>query len=161
MMNKEQFTAEVLKAEKSLYHIAKSILKDDEDCADAMQNAVLSAYKNLPSLKNEAYFRTWMTRILMNECFRLIRGRKPQVPYEEYMKEKEADTRTYSELYLAVRQMEELYRLPFVLHYVEGYSVKETGQILKLSESAVKVRLHRARKLMRERLKGEYGYEED
>lgn len=161
MMNKEQFTAEVLKAEKSLYHIAKSILKDDEDCADAMQNAVLSAYKNLPSLKNESFFRTWMTRILMNECYQLIRGRKPQVSYEEYMEEKEADTRTYSELYLAVRQMEELYRLPFVLHYVEGYSVKETGQILKLSESAVKVRLHRARKLMRERLKGEYGYEED
>lgn len=161
MMNKEQFTAEVLNAEKSLYCIAKSILKNDEDCADAMQSAILSAYSNLHVLKNEAFFRTWMTRILMNECYRLIRSRKPQVPYEEYMEEKEADSREYSELYLAVQQMAELYRIPFVLHYVEGYSVKETGRILKLSESAVKVRLHRARKLMREKLKGEYGYEED
>ena len=44
MMNREEFTAEVLKVEKSLYHIAKSILDNDEDCADAMQNAILSAY---------------------------------------------------------------------------------------------------------------------
>lgn len=51
MMNKEEFTAEVLKAEKSLYHIAKSILKNDEDCADAMQNAILSAYQKLHTLK--------------------------------------------------------------------------------------------------------------
>lgn len=160
-MNKEQFTAEVLKAERSLYHIAKSILKDDEDCADAMQNAVLSAYSSLHSLKKEAFFKTWLTRILINECYQLIRERKPQVPYEEYMEEEEADSREYSELYVAVRQMAELYRIPFVLHYVEGYSVRETGQILKLSESAVKVRLYRARKLMQEKLKGEYGYEED
>lgn len=48
-MTKEIFSAEVLKAEKSLYHIAKSILTNDEDCADAMQNAILHAYKKLPA----------------------------------------------------------------------------------------------------------------
>ena len=69
------------------------------------------------------------------------------------------DRARYSELYLAVLELSENYRIPFVLHYVEGYSVKEIGSILRLSESAVKVRLHRARKLMKERLKGEYGYE--
>lgn len=160
MMNKEQFTAEVLKAEKSLYHIAKSILKNDEDCADAMQNAILSAYRKLHTLKNEAFFKTWITRIVINESYQIIRGRKVQVPYEDYMDEREAEDQTrYSELYLAVQELSENYRIPFVLHYVEGYSVKETGSILRLTESAVKVRLHRARKLMKERLKGEYGYE--
>ena len=82
-MNKEQFTAEVLKAEKSLYHIAKSILKNDEDCADAMQNAILSAYQKLHTLKNEVYFKTWITRILINESYQLIRERKKQVSYED------------------------------------------------------------------------------
>lgn len=61
-MNKERFTAEVLSAEKSLYHIARSILADDEDCADAMQNAILHAFEKLPSLRNEDYFKTWLTR---------------------------------------------------------------------------------------------------
>lgn len=159
-MNREQFTTEVLKAEKSLYHIAKSILKNDEDCADAMQNAILSAYGKLHTLKNEAFFRTWITRILINESYQLIRGRKNQISYEEYMDDRKAEDQTrYSELYRAVQELSESYRIPFVLHYVEGYSVKEIGIILKLTESAVKVRLHRARKLMKERLKGEYGYE--
>ena len=159
-MNREQFTTEVLKAEKSLYHIAKSILKNDEDCADAMQNAILSAYGTLHTLKNEAFFRTWITRILINESYQLIRGRKNQISYEEYMDDRKAEDQTrYSELYRAVQELSESYRIPFVLHYVEGYSVKEIGIILKLTESAVKVRLHRARKLMKERLKGEYGCE--
>lgn len=160
-MNKDQFTAEVLKAEKSLYHIAKSILKNDEDCADAMQNAILAAYSKLGSLRNEAFFKTWITRILMNECYQLIRNRKETVSYEDYLEHEEAgDQREYSELYEAVQELSENYRIPFVLHYVEGYSVKETGQILELTESAVKVRLHRARNLMKEKLKGAYGYEE-
>lgn len=159
-MNREQFTTEVLKAEKSLYHIAKSILKNDEDCADAMQNAILSAYGKLHTLKNEAFFRTWITRILINESYQLIRGRKNQISYEEYMDDRKAEDQTrYSELYRAVQELSESYRIPFVLHYVKGYSVKEIGIILKLTESAVKVRLHRARKLMKERLKGEYGCE--
>ena len=159
-MNKEQFTAEVLKAEKRLYHIAKSILKNDEDCADAMQNAILAAYKKLHTLKQETFFKTWLTRILINESYQLLRNRREQVSYEDYMaKQKAEDSTRYSELYLAVQELSEKYRIPFVLHYVEGYSVKEIAQILSLTESAVKVRLHRARNLMKERLKGEYGYE--
>ena len=125
-----------------------------------MQNAILSAYGKLHTLKNEAFFRTWITRILINESYQLIRGRKNQISYEEYMDDRKAEDQTrYSELYRAVQELSESYRIPFVLHYVEGYSVKEIGIILKLTESAVKVRLHRARKLMKERLKGEYGCE--
>lgn len=159
-MNKEQFTAEVLKAEKSLYHIAKSILKNDEDCADAMQNAILLAYKKLHTLKQEAFFKTWLTRILINESYQLLRNKHIQVSYEDYMEEREAeDLSRYSEIYLAVQELSDAYRIPFVLHYVEGYSIKEIGQILKLTESTIKVRLHRARNQMKEKLKGEYGYE--
>lgn len=153
-MNKEQFTAEVLSAEKSLYHIAGSILKNDEDCADAMQNAVLMAWQKLGTLRSEAFFKTWITRILINECYQLIRSRKEEVSYEDCMAHEEARSGAdHSELYEAVLELPENYRIPFVLHYVEGYSVKEIGKILKLTESAVKVRLHRARNLMKEKLK--------
>lgn len=160
-MNKDQFTEQVLKAESSLYHIAKSILRDDEDCADAMQNAVLHAYEKLHTLRNEKYFKTWLTRILINECHHILRSRKISVPYEDYFETLEQTQKEdYSEVYEAVMELEDIYRIPLVLFYVEGFSIKDVCQILKLSQSTVKMRLYRSRKLLKEKLEGEYGYEE-
>lgn len=160
-MNKDQFTAQILEAESSLYHIAKSILRDDEDCADAMQNAVLHAYEKLHTLRNEKYFKTWLTRILINECYHILRSRKISVPYEDYFETLEqAQKEDYSEVYEAVMELEDIYRIPLVLFYVEGFSIKDVCQILKLSQSTVKMRLYRSRKLLKEKLEGEYGYEE-
>ena len=53
---------------QTLYRVAKGILKSDFDVADAIQEAIISAYKNIGSLKNEDYFKTWIIRILINEC---------------------------------------------------------------------------------------------
>lgn len=160
-MNKDQFTAQILEAESSLYHIAKSILRDDEDCADAMQNAVLHAYEKLHTLRNEKYFKTWLTRILINECYHILRSRKISVPYEDYFETSEqVQKEDYSEVYEAVMELEDIYRIPLVLFYVEGFSIKDVCKILKLSQSTVKMRLYRSRKLLKEKLEGEYGYEE-
>lgn len=159
-MNKEQFTTEVLKAEKSLYHIAKSILGNNEDCADAMQNAILHAFEKLHTLQNSKYFKTWITRILMNECYQLIRSKKEQIPYEDYFEmQAPAEQESYSEVFDAVMELEANYRIPLILFYVEGFSIKEICQILKLSQSTAKTRLCRSRKLLKEKLTGVYGYE--
>lgn len=72
-MNKQQFTKQVLEAEASLYHVAHILLVNEEDCADAIQNAILAAYDKLGDLKKDAYFKTWLTRILINECYRILR----------------------------------------------------------------------------------------
>lgn len=166
-MDKEQFTVKVLAAEQSLYRIAKSILRDDDDCEDAMQNAILSAYSGLAALRNEEYFQTWLTRILINECYTLLRRKKPHVSYEEYRKTEEClagggagqTSDEFSEVFLEIQNLEEKYRLPFVLHYVEGYSVKEIAEMLKCSQGSIKTRLYRGRNRLRERLKGVMGYE--
>lgn len=160
-MNKKQFTTQVLEAEKSLYHIAKSILGNDEDCADAMQNAILHAFEKLYTLRDEKYFKTWLTRILINECNHIIRSRKEQIPYEDYYEvQTRAGQEDYSPVYEAVMELEDHYRTPLILFYVEGFSVKEICQILKLSQSTVKTRLYRGRKLLKEKLAGVYEYEE-
>lgn len=160
-MNKKQFTTQVLEAEKSLYHIAKSILGDDEDCADAMQNAILHAFEKLHTLRNERYFKTWLTRILINECNHIIRSRKEQIPYEDYYESRTSvEQEDYSPVYEAVRELDGNYRMPFVLFYVEGFSIKEICQILELSQGTVKTRLYRSRKLLKEKLAGVYEYEE-
>lgn len=72
-MDKQQFTKQVLEAEASLYHVAHTLLVNEEDCADAIQNAILAAYDKLGDLKKDAYFKTWLTRILINECYRILR----------------------------------------------------------------------------------------
>ena len=152
-MVKEQFTREVLAAEKNMYYIAKSILGNDEDCADAMQNAILNAYSNLASLREEKYFRTWLTRILINECYSMIRRNKVTVSYEEYMEnETSYDSSGYSEVYMEIQALEERYRVPFILHYVAGFTLKEVAGMLKCTEAGIKMRLLRARNILKKQL---------
>ena len=153
-MTREEFTESVLQAESSLYRVAKSILHNDEDCADAIQNTILIAYTKLHTLKHEQYFKTWLTRILMNECFKMLQGKKEQIPYEPYMAEQKQEENV-SQIYDALMELEEKYRIPFVLFYVEGYSVLEIHQMLDISVSNVKIRLHRARRVLQDKLKGE------
>lgn len=152
----ERFVQRVLEAEASLYRVARSILHNEEDCADAAQNAILKAFDKLDTLKHEKYFATWLTRILINECYRILEKRKSEVSYEEYMAGEEGkDDGSESEVFEAIRSLDAKYRIPFVLHYVEGYSVKEISGMLALSVSNVKVRLNRARAMLRDILEGE------
>lgn len=153
-MTNEEFVGLVSDAEGKLYRVAKSILRDDEDCADAIQSAILNAFDKLSTLRQERFFTTWLTRILINECYRILRSRREQVPYEEYMENQESPGEG-GEVYRAVMSLEERYRMPFVLYYIEGYSVKEVASILEISVSNVKIRLSRARVRLQDILKGE------
>ncbi len=150
-MNKDEFTTRVLEMEKSLYCVSKTILSNDEDCKDAIQGTILKAYKNLSDLRQDCYFKTWMTRILLNECYDIVKRNKYQVPYEDYMADLE-EKENYSEVYIEIQNLEEKYRVPFVLHYVEGFSLREISRILKTTEAGIKMRLLRARRMLREQL---------
>ena len=158
-MTKEQFSAKILAMERSLYRVAKSLLRNDEDCADAIQNAILKAYGKLHTLKNEEYFKTWVTRIVINESYAILRANKRLVSYEEYMSDEQAAEEEYSPVFEEITKMKEKYRIPFVLHYVEGYTTAEIAKMLSLSEGAVKTQLFRARNQLKAQLKGVDGYE--
>ena len=81
-MDKNEFTRAVLEQERTLYRVAKSMLGDEADCADAAQNAILRAWERLNTLKRPEYFKTWLTRILINECRAILRARARLVPLE-------------------------------------------------------------------------------
>ncbi len=153
-MTNDQFVRHISDAQNSMYRVAKAILKNDEDCADAIGETVLRAFDKIDTLKQEKYFKTWLTRILLNECYKILNRRHEEISYEEYM-EKSEEKAMYSEVFEAVMKLDELYRLPFVLHYVEGYSTKEIAGILRISVSNVKIRLQRARIKLQNMLKGE------
>lgn len=156
-MNREEFCNQVLAAESSLYRVAKSILHNDEDCADAIQNGILKAYQKLDTLRNDAYFRTWLTRIVINECYSLLRAAQKYVPLDQYPgwdAEAVYDAEGESDVMIALVQLDEKYRIPLVLHEIEGYSVKEIGKILGLSETNVGNRIFRGKKKLRKQLEG-------
>ena len=139
------------------------MLRNEDDCADAIQSAILKAYEKLDTLRNVDYFKTWLTRILINECYQLIRKNKKYVGMEEYLngqtestQKGQTDESLHKSLILQeVMRLDEKYRIPFILHEVEGYSLKEISQILRLTETNVKSRVFRARKTLQRRLEGE------
>lgn len=150
-MDREKFTQGVLEAEDTMYRVSKAILISDADCEDAVQDAVLKAFSKLNSLREERYFKTWLIRILINECYRYKRNSKRLVPFDDTVNET-AEKRDYSDLYRAVMNLKEPIRIVVTLHYIEGYAVREIGKMLKIPSGTVKSRLHTGRKILKEEL---------
>lgn len=153
-MDKQEFTQRVLEAEPSLYRVAKSIAVNEKDCEDAVQEAILTAYDKLYSLRDEKYFKTWLIRILINECYRVIKKRGSIVSFEDYMADSTvSDENIDIELRDAILTLPTKIRAAIVLYYIEGYDVEEVGYIMKIPSGTVKSRLHKGRKLLRCTLK--------
>lgn len=152
-MKKEQLGQLIIASEDTMYHVAKTLLYSDADCADAIQETIVKAFTNLHTLRQDSYAKTWLVRILINECYAFMRRGKRVVSLEEYQfQETAGEQADYSDLYEAVRQLPKNIRICVTLYYLEGYSVKETAELLGISESAVKNRLARARAKMRSEL---------
>ena len=148
-MDKKELGEMMIAGTDEFYRIAKSILKEDADCQDAVQEAVSKAFAKIDTLREKKYAKTWFTRILLNECYGMLRQRKKEASYNEQISGEEADQHQYSDLYQKIMALEIEYRMPLVLYYLNQYTIKEIGQMLNLGESAVKMRLSRARKMMR------------
>lgn len=151
-MKKEELGQLILASEDTMYHVAKTLLYNDADCADAIQEAIVRAFTKLHTLRQDSYAKTWLIRIVINECYAIMRRQKRIISLEAYKREETCQTEDYTDLYEAVRQLPEEIRICVILYYMEGYSVKETAHILEVTESAVKNRLARARAALRREL---------
>ena len=147
-MDREAFAASVQMRQDALFRVAFSILQNREDALDAVQEAVLRAWTALHRLKNEAFFGTWITRIVINVSRDMLKKRRHSftlLPAAPNMPPVLAE----------LCALPEKLRLPVVLHYIDGYSVSETAGILHLPMSTVRGRLARARKQLLLELTGE------
>ena len=149
-MNKQQLGELIISSEDTMYHVAKTLLYNDADCEDAIQETIVKAFSKLHTLRKDNYAKTWLIRILINECYAIMRSEKKLVSLEKV--QIEGSTNDYSELYEAVRQLPDKMKLAVTLYYIEGYSVKEIANIQQTTESAIKNRLLRARKSLKEEL---------
>ena len=147
-MTKEQLGTLIFDSERQLYSTAKTILADDHDCADAIQETIVKAFSKISTLRNDKYAKTWLIRILINECYTLLRKSGKLVPLEGMSEMVEANVdknADYSDLYKALNSLKEELRLPVILYYIEDFNIKEIAQVLEISEGAVQKRLARAR----------------
>lgn len=153
-----------------LYRAVRAILRDDRNVEDVMQQAYLDAYTHLDQFRGDASFATWLTRIAVNRAIRsgrrdLQSGRR----LELVANDRESDVERVAAstidpehamyghelrvvLESLIEQLPEPFRLVFVMREVEGLSTAETAACLDLNEDTVKTRLHRARRLLRDRL---------
>ena len=148
MMDKTEFTAAVLEAEQTLYRVARTMLGSEHDCADAAQQAILRAWEQLGTLRNPKYFKTWLTRILINECNAMLRQRQRLAPYEPEIAEAipAPAPEDHSDLYAALLALDKKYRL--------GFKTCEIASMLGVPEGTVKTRLRAAREQLRKDLEG-------
>ena len=150
-MDSQKFTEEVLKIEKLLYRVSWSMLSDQQDCADAVQEAVARAWEKRCTLRNEKAFKQWLVQILSNICRDMLRKRQKQasVPLdEERLAEMVDDTDVFS-MQEILQCLSPDYRVIVTLHYVEGYRIRDIAQMLDAPVGTVKSRLMRARTLLR------------
>lgn len=127
--------------QNSLYAVAFNVCKNQQDAEDAVQDTFLQYYNSKKEFESEQHIRAWLIRVAINKAknMNLSFWRKNKTSLEDYMET----------LVFETPESEHLF-------YYEDYSVREIGEILKISESNVKVRLSRGRMLLRETLKEEW-----
>ena len=157
-MDAVTFQSEVLKIERLLYHVAYTALGNRQECADAVQEALLRAWKKRGSLRSQDHFKAWMVRILLNT---IADGkRRGKLPTTELSDTLPAEERPDNlPLYEALRALlcEELEAAsyPVVLVYLDGCTMRECAKMLRVPEGTVKSRLSRAKALLRDYLSEE------
>lgn len=149
-MTESVFSERVRALQGPLWRIAWAILRNGADCDDAIQEALLRAWNRIGSLRDETAFDAWLMRILVNESKDILRrrARRPQTSMEAAPELTAPEENTA--LRDAILALPLSLRLPLLLHYMEGYSVKETARMLHLPETTVHWRLHAARKRIRD-----------
>jgi RNA polymerase sigma-70 factor (ECF subfamily) len=160
-----------------IYRLALKMLGNTQDAEDILQATFLKALQHLPEFEGRSSLSTWLYRIAANEALMFLRRKKPDFSLDEEPADSEGEPQPPLELAdwgalpesellsgevkrhldQAIQTLPEKLRLVFLLRDIEGLSIKETGEALKLTETAVKTRLLRARLHLREQLSVYFG----
>lgn len=156
-MDRERFSQEVWAIRESMLRTAMSILSPRQDAEDAVQDAILTAWEKLDSLRDERAFRAWMMRIVVNCCRTSYRRKQRVVLCGEIEPERTEEHKERDELWESVCALDERMRLPIVLHYYEGFSVAEIAAIMGRPKGTIAIRMKRGRDILRRELSRKEG----
>jgi RNA polymerase sigma-70 factor (ECF subfamily) len=163
---------------RRLYRIARSILRDDSEAEDVLQEAYARAFTSLDGFRGDARFGTWLARIVMNEALGRLRRRRPTlelsavtesaganaqiIPFPNANPELDPETimarrEIHRLLERAIDELPEDFRTVLVARLVEGMSVEDTAELLGILPETVKTRLYRARRLLKREMEDHFG----
>ena len=158
--DKDAFYKLIIENKAAMYRVSKAILGKEEDIEDAVSEAILKAYKNIGTLKEEKFFKTWLIRIVINESNTLYKKRNREVAVDdtEFKSIKSEDKYKDISLYDAINSLENDLRTTTILFYFEDMKYKDIAKVLNVKEGTVKSRLSRAKEklynILREDING-------
>ena len=177
----DRFADLVKRYEQKLYNFSLRMCRDPADAEDTVQETFLNVFRYLKDFRYETKFKNWLYRIAASTCIKRRRKSKfapeRELSLDEFYHQEESEApdqvpnwalmpldkllnhELLDQINQAVFSLPEKYRLVIVLRDIEGFSTAETSQILNVSPANVKVRLHRARLFLRDKLKGYFGNE--
>lgn len=138
---------------QAMYRVAFGILKNEDEIYDAISNTTIIVFEKIASLKKEELFKTWLTRILINECYKIYNQNKKVIYLENCTPESlgnlqyiEKDRLEEQDARNLLKNLSKDLKETVMLYYFEDFSVKEVAEILNIPEGTVKSRLSKARK---------------
>lgn len=159
MLSCDEFCEKVRIHQDAMYALAFSILRNDQDAADAISESVMKAYSNLSHLQNPHSFKSWMLKIVHNTCLEMLRKNTTMVSTDEQYNQAQDtshhDMSTKLVLRDAVERLNQPYRTVVYLFYYESLSIIEISKITGGSVIAVKKQLSRARSMLQQSLNKE------
>lgn len=149
--DKNAFVRLMEENELAMYRTAKAILHTEADVEDAVQEAICRAFYKINTIRQPKYFKTWLTRVVINCCYDLLRQQKGLLPLEVLPEEGVTDDRDLSlDVRKTLAELSENDRLILTMYYLNDLPVKEIANMLSISEGAAKMRLSHGRKKFRE-----------
>jgi len=177
----DRFPDLVKRYEQKLYNFSLRMCRDAADAEDTVQETFLNVFKYLKDFRYETKFKNWLYRVAASTCIKRRRKSKfapeRELSLDEFYHQEDSESpnqvpnwalmpldkllsnELLDQINQAVFSLPEKYRLVIVLRDIEGFSTAETSQILNVSPANVKVRLHRARLFLRDKLKGYFEHE--
>lgn len=156
----KQAFQELMEEEKSkLYKLAYIYVRNEDESLEIFQETVYKAFVSIGSLKQDQYFSTWITRILINTALDYVRKKQRVVPMSEEIFESLTSPHSgiqpedHMDLFHALEKLNDKYKTVLFLRFYEDYTVKQIASLLKCPEGTVKTNIHRALQLLRGKLK--------
>ena len=150
----EAFIRLVEENKQSMKRVAFGFFRNEEDVADAIQDTILDAFESIGSLKKADYFKTWLIRILINNCNKIFNHNKRTCSTEELPEMEKAAADGNMEFMELLCALPADSRLIFQLYYGEQYTTREIADILRMNESTVKSKIHRGKERLKAQLQG-------
>lgn len=157
--NEKAYDKLIISIEQEMYLIAKTQLKNEEDISDAIQETILLCFKNIKKLRNNAFFKTWIIKILLNECKKIYKKKmKKTISLEEENIENLIKTEENFEENISfdflIKDLKEDEQLILTLYYCSEYTTKEISKILKINEATIRSKMSRAKIKLRKKFEG-------